>query len=122
MTTSNRPARSTRGRVVVVGPRDLGDIPGAVGAKNLFDAVGEVMRSNPGAPVDAVVMPSSLVAGSSQYAVQAFRRIDPTVRLILVAASDDELARIHDHANGFDDVLVEPLNAVNLKRVPLSRP
>ena len=116
MTTSNTPARSARGRVVVVGRHDLVDFPGAVVAENLFDAVGEVMLATAARPVDAVVMPSALVQGSSRTAVDAFRRIDPSVRLILVASCDDEQARLRNGANGFDDVLVEPLNAGALKR------
>ena len=116
MTTSNRPARTARGRVVVVGRHDLGDMPDAVVAENLFDAVGEVMLATAARPVDAVVMPSKLVPGSSRNTVEAFRRIDPSVRLILVASCDEEQARIRDGANGFDDVLVEPLSAGALKR------
>jgi len=101
---------------VVVGRHDLGDIPGAVGADNLFDAVGEVMLGTAAEPVDAVVVPSALVPGSSRIAIEAFRRIDPSVRLILLASCDDEQARIRNGANGFDDVLVEPLSAGALKR------
>ena len=116
--SGNRSARSPRGSVVVVGQQDLGDIPRVVvRAANLFDAVGEITSARAGEPVEAVMVPAALVADSASIAVEAFRRIDPSVRLILVASSDHERARLQDKPNGFDDVLVQPVSARTLSAV-----
>jgi len=98
MSTSNRQSRSRRGRVVVVGEQ----------------AVGEVTRTVVRAANDAVVIPAAMVGDPASIAVEAFRRIDPAVRLIVVAANDDERARLKRGPNGFDEVLVGPVNDVAL--------
>ena len=52
MSTPNRQSRSRRGRVVVVGSQEFGEIPGTVvHAANLFDAVGEVTVAGDAEPV-----------------------------------------------------------------------
>ena len=111
MSTSNPKSRSRRGRVVVVGGQELGEVPRTVvRAANLFDAIGEVTLAGDAEPVDAVVIPAAMVGDPPSIAVEAFRRIDPSVRLIVVAADDDEQARLRKGPNGFDEVLVQPLN------------
>ncbi len=111
MSTSNRQSRSRRGRVVVVGGQEVGDVARTVvRAANLFDAVGEVTLAGDAEPVDAVVIPSAMVGNPASIAVEAFRRIDPAVRLIVVAANDDEQARLRQGPNGFDAVFVQPVS------------
>ena len=104
---------------MVVGQQDLGEMPRAVvRAANLFDAVGEVTAAKDGEPVEAVMVPAALVADSASITVEAFRRIDPSVRLILVASSEHERTRLKNlNRNGFDDVLVQPVNAGTLSAV-----
>ncbi len=112
MSTSNRQSRSRRGRVVVVGGQELGEVPRTVvRAANLFDAIGEVTLAGDAEPVDAVVIPAAMVGNPASIAVEAFRRIDPSVRLIVVAANNDEQARLRQGPNGFDEVLVQPVNS-----------
>ena len=104
---------------MVVGEQDLGDMPRAVvRAANLFDAVGEVTSARAGEPVAAVIVPAALVRDSASITVEAFRRIDPSVRLILVASSEHERSRLQKlKRNGFDDVLVQPVSARTLSAV-----
>jgi diguanylate cyclase (GGDEF)-like protein len=101
--------------VIVVGPSpDLGDAAETiVHAANLFEAVGEVTIATATEPVDAVFVPARLLEGPASITVEAFRRIDPSVRLVLVAATEREA---HDHAerNGFEEVILEPLTAAGL--------
>ncbi len=111
MSTSNRETRSRRGRVVVVGGQSVGEVKRTVvRAANLFEAVGEVTLAPDAEPVDAVVIPAAMVGNPASIAVEAFRRIDPAVRLIVVAANDDEQARLRQGPNGFDEVLVQPVD------------
>ena len=111
MSTSNRQSRSRRGRVIVVGGQKVGEVPRTVvRAANLFDAVGEVTLAGDAEPVDAVVIPAAMVGNPASIAVEAFRRIDPAVRLIVVAANDLEQARLRQGPDGFDAVLVQPVS------------
>jgi len=109
------PARPARGCVVVVEPApELGHVGRPiVRAANLFDAVGEVTVASATRPIAAVVVPASLVEGPASITIEAFRRIDPSVRLILVAPADRVAAT---DGNGFDDVLAEPLTTDALAR------
>ena len=104
---------------MVVGQQDLGDIPRVVvRAANLFDAVGEVTSAKAGEPVEAVMVPAALVGTSASITVEAFRRIDPSVRLILIASSEHERTRLQNEtSNGFDNVLVQPVSARTLSAV-----
>jgi len=98
--------------VVVVGGQEFGDVARTVvHAANLFDAIGEVTVAGDAEPVDAVVIPAAMIGNPASIAVEAFRRIDPAVRLIVVAANDDEQARLMQGPNGFDEVLVQPLGS-----------
>ncbi len=122
MTAPRAPARARHGRVVLVGEAGAdgsGKVSGRalVHADNLFDAVGEVTVSTASNPVEAIVVSSDAVRRSASVTVEAFRRIDPSVRLILLAASRDEAAAMRGDSNGFDDVLVAPLSQSELARV-----
>ena len=114
MTPPNPPARAPRGCVIYVG-----EVPEANGAEapdrrvihadNLFDAVGEVTVATASQPVEAVVVPVDLVRRTASITAEAFRRIDPSVRLFLLASSAAEADGLDDLTEGFDDVLVAPL-------------
>src|SRR5262245_61907657 len=114
-----RPTRAARGRVVIVGPApDLGGLaPRVVHAEDLFDAMGHVTSASAAEAVAAVVLPASLLDGPAALAAEAFRRIDPSLRLIALAGSDAELARLEQAPNGFDRILRHPLNAARLAEV-----
>jgi diguanylate cyclase (GGDEF)-like protein len=116
---TQRPTRATRCRVVVVGRRETAvALPDTVvHADNLFDAVGEVSVAGAGQPVSAVVVPTAFVTGSTRPAAEAFHRIDPSVRLILLAGSTDEPAVRDGLSDGFDDVVTEPLTAAAVSAI-----
>ncbi|MHC4768895.1 MAG: sensor domain-containing diguanylate cyclase, partial [Planctomycetota bacterium] len=119
MSPGNRPTRAARGRVVVVGDPTIHDpMPQTVvHAANLFDAVGEVTVASSAEPVSAVVVPAPLVRGTARVAAEAFRRIDPAVRLILLAESSDEPEVRDGLDGGFDEVVAAPLSAVTVSRI-----
>jgi diguanylate cyclase (GGDEF)-like protein len=113
MTGQARSTRDARGHIVVVGqPPTTDELPqGVIHAENLFEAVGEVTVATAAEPVSAVVVPASLIRGSETLAAEAFRRIDPSVRLILISTGDTQTG-----ANGFDEVVPAPLTAAALVR------
>jgi diguanylate cyclase (GGDEF)-like protein len=88
-----------------------------VHAANLFDAVGEITVASSSEPVSAVVVPAPLVRGTARVAADAFRRIDPSVRLILLAESSDEPEVRDGLDGGFDEVVAGPLSAVTVSRI-----
>ena len=90
MSTPGSPIRSPRGRVIVVGadtPTASGMRP-VVRADNLFDALGEVTVATAGNPVAAVLVPLEVAVQTPGDPAAAFRRVDPAVRLVLVADSE----------------------------------
>ncbi|MCH8164373.1 MAG: GGDEF domain-containing protein [Planctomycetes bacterium] len=128
MSTFGPPRRVEHGRVVIVGCADAARIPQQVSQSpdgvsqtllhtdNLFDALGEVAIATAAEPVAAVLIPVDVVRRSSANAPQAFRRVDPSVRLILLAESQEELGGIDAVADGFDEVLIEPVGAARLQQ------
>jgi diguanylate cyclase (GGDEF)-like protein len=106
-------------RVVVVGsPTPPGELAqSVVHADNLFDAVGEITVASSAEPVSAVVVPTQLVQGSARMAAEAFRRIDPSVRLILLSSSPDDSEAREGLADGFDEVELAPLSAAAVSRI-----
>ncbi len=116
MSRAPRPPRAPRGRVVIVGSSpDLGSLaPRVVHAEDLFDAMGQVTSARAAGTVAAVVLPASMLDGPGSVALEAFRRIDPSLRVIAVAGSDAERARLEQAPNGFDRILRQPLNAARL--------
>ncbi len=116
MSRAPRQPRAPRGRVVIVGSSpDLGGLaPRVVHAEDLFDAMGQVTSASAAETVAAVVLPASMLDGPGSVALEAFRRIDPSLRVIAVAGSDAERARLEQAPNGFDRILRQPLNAARL--------
>jgi diguanylate cyclase (GGDEF)-like protein len=104
--------------VIVGRPKGAGELPQSViHADNLFDAVGEVTVATASQPVSAVVVPTELVHGTAALAAAAFRRIDPSVRLILLSPAEGEAAGATEPADGFDEVLSAPLSAKALASI-----
>ncbi len=117
---SARPPRtkSPRGRVVIVGDSnqrqrlERGLTRQVIGAETLFDAVGEVLSATSAEPIAAVVAPLDLVESCGPNTAEALRRLDPSIRFVVVATSDAQVPA----SNGFDAVLVEPVTASDLER------
>ncbi|MEE8156252.1 MAG: GGDEF domain-containing protein [Phycisphaerales bacterium] len=122
---STRPplTRTPRGRVVIVGDDGQRQRLGrglsrkVIGADTLFDAVGEVTIASSAEPVAAVVAPLEIVESCAGNPIKAFRRLDPSIQLILIAPSEAQLLDAGVETNGFDAVLVEPLAGDDLERV-----
>ncbi|MCH8259445.1 MAG: GGDEF domain-containing protein [Planctomycetes bacterium] len=123
MSTRPPSRRTARGRVVIVGDDGQQQRLGhglsrkVIGAETLFDAVGEVTIASSAEPVAAVVAPLEIVESCAGNPIEAFRRIDPSIRLILIAATEAQLRGAGVETNGFDAVLVEPLAGDDLERV-----
>ena len=88
-----------------------------IGAETLFDAVGEVTIASSAEPVAAVVAPLEIVESCAGNPIEALRRLDPSIRLILIAPSEAQLLGAGVETDGFDAVLVEPLAGDDLERV-----
>ena len=123
MSTLPPSRRTPRGRVVIVGDDGQQQRLGrglsrkVIGADTLFDAVGEVTIASSAEPVAAVVAPLEIFESCAGNPIEAFRRIDPSIRLILIAATEAQLLGAGVETNGFDAVLVEPLAGDDLERV-----
>ncbi len=114
MSAAGPPARVPRGRVVLVGVSestriDQGFRRPVIRADNLFDAIGKMTTASAAEPVAAVLIAREH-APSSSSALEAIRRVDPSVRLLLLTEPDAEPPR----ADGYDGVLLQPLGASQL--------
>lgn len=114
MSAAGPPARVPRGRVVLVGVSEStrleqGFRGPVIRADNLFDAIGTMTTASAAEPVAAVLIASEH-APSSSSALEAIRRVDPSVRLLLLTEPDADPPR----ADGYDGVLLQPLGARQL--------
>ena len=118
MSTLPPRTRSPRGRVVIVGDEghqqrlSRGLTRQVIGAETMFDAVGEVANATSSEPVAAVVVPLDVVGSTGGNVIEAFRRLDPSTRFVVVVPSDAHVPP----ADGFDAVLIEPVSASDLER------
>lgn len=122
MSTAPPRTRAPRGRVVIVGDSSQRQRLGrgltrqVIGAETLFDAVGEVTSATSAEPVAAVVAPLDLVESCGPNTTEALRRLDPSVRFVVIVSSEAQMSAAGVQANGFDAVLVEPVTAYDLER------
>jgi two-component system cell cycle response regulator len=118
-----RPNRSRRGQVMIVGngiepPAGFRWPRAPRHVDNLFDALGELTVSTPSDAIATVAITSEHLhntEGDPQLAIQAVRRVDPSVRIVLL-----ESARFPSHAigfEGFDDTLHCPLRSDDIARL-----
>lgn len=93
-TTAVRAARGRRARVIIVGQTEtlpawalhLAQPPSR--AANLFEALGEIAASSAGEPIAAVMIPESCLQPPHEHAVESLRKLDPSVRVIVMGAGD----------------------------------
>jgi diguanylate cyclase (GGDEF)-like protein len=109
----------------------------AIHAATVFDAVGEITIAPAAEPIVALVLPASLLmasptnppptmpgssgvmeaAGTAPRLIDAFRRLDPSIRLIAVAELDSDRRALGQAADRLDGVLVAPFTALEVARV-----
>jgi len=113
-------ARRDRSAILAVGTApalaELGDACDRpiVHAANLFDAVGELSVAGPRQPIDAVFVDVELAAAATERAIDALRRFDPAVRLVLVRTNRE--ADLAERIQAcFSSVLNLPLTAESVE-------
>ena len=123
MSSVTRAGRARRGRVMIVG--DLPDLSRIVPqllqppiiAGNLFDALGEVTVASASAPIATVLLSDQCLNAECSRAIEALRKIDPSVRLILIMAANGN-ALSSDWVNkGLDDCIASPIAPADLNRL-----
>jgi diguanylate cyclase (GGDEF)-like protein len=87
MSGPERPAR--RGRILLVGAAPAGEIGRPLTRmRDLFAAIGEIASAKASDPVDAVLVDRAHAGSDPHRAVEAIRRIDPAVRVILIGEGE----------------------------------
>ena len=120
-TASTSPGRQRRARLLIVGEdpttSELGDVlpvaPTRVG--NLFEAIGALSSAEAMQPIAAVLIPEAMLPPAPQQALEALKRVDPSVRLIRVVGN----GRSKDvpAIEGFDACLEAPITGDTVKRI-----
>ena len=120
-TASNPPARHRRGRLLIVGRESAGaavdeEFPGAPArADNIFQAIGELAVADAARPIVAVLLPDALLPAPPARAIEALKRLDPSVRLIRIVASGG--AEVAPAIEGFDECIEEPIDGDAMQRI-----
>src|SRR5262245_34209963 len=129
MSTAARQVRARRGRIMVVGdmPEIIHALPqaaaGAAGplvARNLFDALGEASVAYATAPISTVLLSEQCLraaVAAGACVVEAFRKLDPALRLVLIAEPSKGAGATDWQRRGFDDSLSLPLGTAELSRL-----
>ncbi len=120
--TSQRAGRSRRGRVAIVSDADDADLARldsllaqpAERMANMFEAIGAVAASGAGDPIAAVIVEERMGIAQHARAVDAIKRVDPTVRVLGFTESSEIPA--HSAAKSIDAWLARPLRADDLRR------
>lgn len=111
-----------RGSVLLVGPSQQRDRlvpespPDVVAVDTLFDALGELTDGRIRTPVHTILLAPGDPEELTQERIAAFRRLDPAVRIVLVAEPDvaDRLGK--QILNRFDSLLTGPLTEQQLSQ------
>lgn len=127
MSAVSRASRGRRGRVMFVGDHAtfsrlaamLAQPP--VHAQNMFEAIGEVMVSPAGAPIVTALVSERCLESNNSRAIEALRKVDPAVRLVLLArnaASAAQWNAPHDHESGaLDECIIGPIRPEDVQRL-----
>ena len=97
MSASRQSTRAARSQVLVVANEAdfsrycQGLSTGAIGVSNLFEALGEVTTASATTPISTIVISLSALPNGIAYAPEAFRRVDPALRLVVIAQSEGQL-------------------------------
>lgn len=124
MSTAAKAPRARRGRLLVIGLADLAPpLPsGVLCAKNIFDALGQITAAPSAQPIAAVVMAERDLPDSDRgaNAIGAIRKIDPSVRIVVVASADSALSETDAEqwrSLGVDDCIVPPIRPDDCSRL-----
>src|SRR5678816_430477 len=120
MTSAARPGRARRGRVMIVG--DIPDLPRLTSqllqppvlARNLFEALGEITVAPAGAPITTVLLSDQLLQPHAGRAVEAMRKIDPSLRVVLMTTN---AMALDWQSKGLDDCVTIPLAPGDLRKL-----
>jgi GGDEF domain-containing protein len=116
------PMRARRGRVLIVGERAGSEswdsrLPHPpLRAQNLFDAIGEVTIAPAGEPIAAIVVAIDRLDEGGR-AAEALRRVDPSVRLVLLTRPEQNIGNTEAVWRGFDEALASPLRPQDIQRL-----
>jgi len=118
MSRADLPARRRRGRVLLVGENLLDGATAAqlhqrpAAARNLFQAIGELVTAVTGQPIVAALIDETCLGRHTSRALDAIRHVDPSITLIQVTASAPA-----EPAPGFDATLSAPINPQALAQI-----
>lgn len=125
-TSGSSRARAPRGRLLVVGAgepmRELAKsarrkVAHVSECPDIYRAIAEVGAAGAREPVAAVAIPADAEGYEAAAVAEAFRRIDPSVQLLLVVTKSQESAVADAIAEGFEDSLSLPVDADELGTV-----
>lgn len=114
-------ARHRKGRLLIVGRLNgSDDLDGqlthpALRASNLYEAIGEITSAAATAPIATVLITSSSLPLNGHEALDALKKTDPSLRLILCAQSQTPAELIKRAATSCDRVMQEPLDVNQLQ-------
>jgi len=123
MSATARSVRARRGRVMIVG--DVPELSSIVPqlqqppimAGNLFAALGEITIASAGAPIATVLLSDRCLSPESSRAIEALRKIDPSVRLVLIACPNANALSNEWVSKGLDDCIAAPIAPADLNRL-----
>lgn len=121
MSVASRSGRARRGRVLVVS-----DVPGSdqlaaqlrvppLIVRTLFDAIGEVTIASSSEPISTVVFSEPSLNGMHGRGVEALRKLDPSLQLVMV--STHAMTSAPHSSDGVDECLCAPLRPEDVARV-----
>lgn len=122
MSTAARPSRSRRGRVLLVGdPPQVARFASRLAheplrSPNLFDALGRLTTSPADQPIATLIVDERILPRDPRSALEALRKLDPAVRIVLVQASEP----VNDAAwlaRGVDECIAPPERADDFCRL-----
>ena len=122
MSASRQSTRSSRSQVLVVANEtDFtrycdGLSTAAIGVSSMFEALGEVTTAHATKPISTVVISLSALPNGIAYAPEAFRRVDPALKIVVIAQSKGQLRELNINVKDFDAVLIEPVTSDDLQR------
>ncbi len=122
MSTPKPSSRATRSQVVFVASEadfsrySQGLSAAAIGVGNLFEALGEVTTASATAPISTVVISLDAAPNTIAHSSEAFRRVDPALRLVVIAQSEKQIQEADLSIKDFDAVLVEPFSSDDLQQ------
>ena len=83
---------------------------------NLFDALGEVNAASASSPIVTVIVSDRLIEQNGASSIEALRKLDPALRLVLARHNGESRASLDWMNRGFDECVEAPLGAAEWLR------